>query len=546
DLDQANVISSILTEFGQFSGHRVNIRKSQIYFSPNTNPATIAAISSLTFDDLLQHDRQWDVNRLSVLLVPEAIPFVIGIPPPFEDACDALSWNSTPTVIFSIASAYAHLFEPAWEAIDPKCSWNVVGVVFLQTPHVCVVAALVNPLFVFFATILPLGLCGIPLFLRNAKPPSSQLHLNIGSCLISVTSFFPTLLWQLWKRRNDYVFTDTCLPLVAIYKIGLTWAKHFAEINAAARSLAASMVSGCSSGTWIRGYQKCVGVVSILQAELWSVFVGLQVARSYGVDRLLVQSDSSHTIKLLLDSPQHGHRMPLVRAIGLLCHGAWQVDFQWILRELNMVANCLSKLPSPLQFSLLVTTVVPEPARPFPDRDREGPPYSRHSAESPWRCRPSKPLHQGAWLRGTRSHASVEAPTIAYRTLSGSTMISHSKLSRKRYAPRRSTDRRPGKKDARLGAILSCGLAILMQQDGIYFLLARQMLQTIATQGQWQWQRSGMQEFRPLTMPAEAEGSSSIHLSEHAASNIFRIPGKCFSPTTATTELCLRAGLSNV
>ncbi|KAK9033804.1 hypothetical protein V6N11_049988 [Hibiscus sabdariffa] len=28
DLDQANVISSILTEFGHFSGHRVNIQKS--------------------------------------------------------------------------------------------------------------------------------------------------------------------------------------------------------------------------------------------------------------------------------------------------------------------------------------------------------------------------------------------------------------------------------------------------------------------------------------------------------------------------------------
>ncbi|KAK8492816.1 hypothetical protein V6N11_049990 [Hibiscus sabdariffa] len=81
----------------------------------------------------------------------------------------------------------------------------------------------------------------------------------------------------------------------------------------------------------------------------------------------------------MLDSPQHGHRMPLVHAIGLLCHGAWQVDFQWIPRELNMVADCLSKLPSPPQFSLLVTTVIPEPARPFLDRDSEGPPYSRHS-----------------------------------------------------------------------------------------------------------------------------------------------------------------------
>ncbi|KAL4362829.1 hypothetical protein GQ457_04G015580 [Hibiscus cannabinus] len=91
-----------------------------------------------------------------------------------------------------------------------------------------------------------------------------------------------------------------------------------------------------SSGAWITGFQKCVGIFFVLQAELWSVLIGLQVARSSGVDRILVQ-------------------------------------------ELNMVADCLAKLSSPSQFNLLVSTVIPAQVQPLLDRDREGPPYIRHS-----------------------------------------------------------------------------------------------------------------------------------------------------------------------
>ncbi|KAK9038428.1 hypothetical protein V6N11_023298 [Hibiscus sabdariffa] len=132
-----------------------------------------------------------------------------------------------------------------------------------------------------------------------------------------------------------------------------------------------------AAGAWICGYQKCVGKVSILQAELWSVLVGLQVVRTFDFARLQVQSDNSHAIKLLLDSSTIGNSMPLVRAIGLLRQEFWQIDFRWIPREKNMVADCLPKLPTPPQFRLSVISDIPEAAVPFLDRDRDGPPYSR-------------------------------------------------------------------------------------------------------------------------------------------------------------------------
>ncbi|KAL4378119.1 hypothetical protein GQ457_02G027990 [Hibiscus cannabinus] len=397
------------------------------------------AVASLTFDDLLLHNWQWDVNRLSDLLFHEAIPFVVGIPPPLVGTCDVLSWNSTLAGNFIVVSAYARLLELVWEAIDPKWSWVWSLAV---TPRIrmfiwlllkqrlmtneercrrgfsfdascpccgCVSESIIHILqdcprtrslwysivtqdhhVLFFTAPLETWV------VSNIRAKSA---IDINS--IPWSCFYPSLLWQLWKRRNDFVFTGTCLPLVEVYKIGFAWATHFAEAIIVDRSRAAPMttylqwappalgwvclnadasispITGIGSiggvlrnatGTWICGYKKCVGVVSILQAELWSVFVGLQVARSSGVACLIVQSDSSHAIKLLLDSSTNDHSMSLVRAIGILCQGSWQVDFQWILREMNMVADYLSKLPPPPQFCLLVTSDIPEAAKSLLDR----------------------------------------------------------------------------------------------------------------------------------------------------------------------------------
>ncbi|KAK8492815.1 hypothetical protein V6N12_037932 [Hibiscus sabdariffa] len=143
---------------------------------------------------------------LSVLLLPEAIPFVIGILPPLEDACDTLSWISTPTGIFYVASAYAHLLEPAWKAIDPKWSW------------VCSLA--VTPRIHMF----------IWLILKQ-RLMTNEEHCQRG---LSSDASSPLESWVLSNIRDK---------LVLVYKIGLKWAKHFAEINEVDRSPAASLVT---------------------------------------------------------------------------------------------------------------------------------------------------------------------------------------------------------------------------------------------------------------------------------------------------------------
>ncbi|KAK8981714.1 hypothetical protein V6N11_028121 [Hibiscus sabdariffa] len=263
---------------------------------------------------------------------------------------------------------------------------SVVGVAFLLMPHVRVVVVLVNPLFTFFGIVPLPGVCGIPLSLGIAMFFSLQLRSRLGLCLIFASNLRSALTQPrgpasipLCCGSYGSVETTSSLPTFAF-----RWLKFIKLVSHGQHTLQilADRSRGVlrnTTGTWICGYQKCVGVVSILQAELWSVFVGLQVARSSGVARLIVQSDSSHAIKLLLDSSTNDHSMLLVRAIGILRQGSLHVDFQWIPREMNMVADCLSKLLPPPQFCLLVTSDIPEAAKSLLDRDREGPPYSRSS-----------------------------------------------------------------------------------------------------------------------------------------------------------------------
>ncbi|KAE8693093.1 hypothetical protein F3Y22_tig00110819pilonHSYRG00319 [Hibiscus syriacus] len=68
------------------------------------------------------------------------------------------------------------------------------------------------------------------------------------------------------------------------------------------------------AGTWLIGFHKSIGITTPLQAELWGIFIGLQVAWEQGYERLQVQSDNSQAIQLLNDNAGQ-NSFPLVRNI---------------------------------------------------------------------------------------------------------------------------------------------------------------------------------------------------------------------------------------
>ncbi|KAK9001421.1 hypothetical protein V6N11_083205 [Hibiscus sabdariffa] len=96
--------------------------------------------------------------------------------------------------------------------------------------------------------------------------------------------------------------------------------------------------------------------------------------------RLSVQSDSSVAIRVILDPLAMTSSLPLPRAIALFSNRDWSIDFIWVPREHNMVADGLSKLSPPPDYQLETFDDVPESILPFLVRDRDGPPYCRRSS----------------------------------------------------------------------------------------------------------------------------------------------------------------------
>ncbi|KAL4285497.1 hypothetical protein GQ457_16G007620 [Hibiscus cannabinus] len=132
-----------------------------------------------------------------------------------------------------------------------------------------------------------------------------------------------------------------------------------------------------TSGYWLRDYCKSVGVVSPLNAELWSIWEGLNMAWTMGFPHVQVQSDCSVAIRLILDPTAASSSSGLVRRISALQNRPWSLRFLWVPRETNMVADGLSKLPSMHDFQLQILDDIPDSIRPLFIRNCDGPPYHR-------------------------------------------------------------------------------------------------------------------------------------------------------------------------
>ncbi|KAE8663066.1 hypothetical protein F3Y22_tig00113123pilonHSYRG00209 [Hibiscus syriacus] len=182
-------------------------------------------------------------------------------------------------------------------------------------------------------------------FFRSQLQPWLQSNLNSTKILsqsgISWNNLFSSLLWLLWKRQNDHVFSASCWPLEDLLHRGIALAKHFTEFSPSKHAQssdpmervswvkplaqwlclntdgAMDVVAGSSSiggvirsnnGTWITGFNKHIGISNPFQTELWGVFVGLQVAWSLGnlvAEKMAKLSTPSHPSLILHDQPPH-------------------------------------------------------------------------------------------------------------------------------------------------------------------------------------------------------------------------------------------------
>ncbi|KAE8656904.1 hypothetical protein F3Y22_tig00116997pilonHSYRG00576 [Hibiscus syriacus] len=113
-------------------------------------------------------------------------------------------------------------------------------------------------------------------------------------------------------------------------------------------------------GRWVMGFMKFIGCCSALDAELWGLFEGLQVAWNMGVRKIKVESDCKEAVDLLNNVPRARDVCSLLPHLGDICNRDWEVSFTFVPRECNSVADKLAKIARSHTLGLVL---VQEPRR---------------------------------------------------------------------------------------------------------------------------------------------------------------------------------------
>ena len=107
--------------------------------------------------------------------------------------------------------------------------------------------------------------------------------------------------------------------------------------------------SGCgglfrdSDGRWIKGYTRKIGVCDALHAEMWDMYLGLEMAWREHIPQLIVESDSKILIDLVTENYKFSGSVPvLVQRIRKLLVSDWRVQFHHTWREGNRCADWLA------------------------------------------------------------------------------------------------------------------------------------------------------------------------------------------------------------
>ncbi|KAK9042194.1 hypothetical protein V6N11_017273 [Hibiscus sabdariffa] len=280
---QARNVLTILDLFGSFSRHRVSQRKPQVYFSPNCDDTKCASISSLL-----------GFQRVDTLGKYLGTPIIHGrqrcmdIEFILEEMCSRLSAWTAQTL-----------------SMEGRVTLAKLGPLRDHLQH--------------------LGPAGDTLSFSDLNDDHGYWdvqkldgELKNGCALI----FLPTIRCCLmgWLCLN----VDGLVSNVTNY--GTT------------RGLFRD-----SGRHWLQGFHKALGVTTSLQAELWSILLGLQVTWTNGFCSLFIQLDSLQAIQLIQDHTTASSSNPIVHAIHESTRRAWQTMFRWVPREANQAADALAK-----------------------------------------------------------------------------------------------------------------------------------------------------------------------------------------------------------
>jgi len=122
------------------------------------------------------------------------------------------------------------------------------------------------------------------------------------------------------------------------------------------------VIAGCgclfrdSDGRWIKDYTKKIGACDVLHAEMWGLYLGLDMAWREHYSHIIVESVSKILIDMISGNFKLNENIPiLVHRIRKMLKMSWNVQLNHTWREGNMSADWLANLSiSTYHFNLLV------------------------------------------------------------------------------------------------------------------------------------------------------------------------------------------------
>ncbi|KAE8735280.1 hypothetical protein F3Y22_tig00000340pilonHSYRG00158 [Hibiscus syriacus] len=204
DIANVDVINSVLTCFGHYSGHKVNRRKTTIYFWLDTSQLLKDISDHLGFCQ--------DVIDLASLFDDNTVRHIVGISPPTpEDREDKCIWRWSPDHKFSVPQQIRVFI---WTALHQQLMSNLERYKRKLTSDMTCPFCGNEESIMYSIRDYP----EIKHLWQQIIPPSWP------------EAFFSLDLWNriiIGKHQCDLVFSHDCSNVESIFHIALAWARNF-------------------------------------------------------------------------------------------------------------------------------------------------------------------------------------------------------------------------------------------------------------------------------------------------------------------------------
>ncbi|KAM7463150.1 hypothetical protein LguiA_031271 [Lonicera macranthoides] len=376
---------------------------------------------------------EWDVPKITTLVPTSCLNDINSTPLPlsnsnFRDIVDIPSWGLKGNGKFSIGSCYLYILKDknVININDPNWSWlwklklpgRIIHFLWLlkldrilhnqmcvrrgfsQNPFCKSCGMVESANHIFRSCQRAIKVWNAVLGIDNYDPGDTNFYIWIDANLTSNESkrnmpwrtLFGSIIWNIWKMRNDFQFNDKFLNEYSVARFSINFAQvisvAFCGPGITCNSNDERLISwsfplaGCikintdgscspedhrggfgglvrtDQGKWVEGFCGYIGYADALKAELWGIRHALKLCKDRNWRNITIESDCLVAVKLVNDNDDeenHPNRILIDDCKYLVAETVSSLVH--ILREANRCADvlaCMGREQTELEVRMLI------------------------------------------------------------------------------------------------------------------------------------------------------------------------------------------------